>query len=190
MLRSKAEGFPPLSLENVVLLRLTRFSTEIRSVLQDAPSLKGCHARVAEAQCQVFPAWAHGACLLVPLTKEQVDEAGIELHAHNIVALGSDKEDIEAALASMQNRKRPKLRPEHQACISPEAQVSEHLDEELDEACKGTDTIPIQVVVERTFVHFQQTDISQASDVTQSAPCGYADPAQFRNPRRWKKTDI
>ena len=63
------------------------------------------------------------------------------------------------------------------------------LDEEANEACEDIDTIPIQVIVERTFMRFPQTDISQESDVTQSAPCGCADRDEPPNPRRWKKAD-
>ena len=39
------------------------------------------------------------------------------------------------------------------------------LDEEANEACEDIDTIPIQVIVERTFMQFPQIDISQQSDV-------------------------
>ena len=53
-------------------------------------ALSACRARVEGAGCQVMPEWACGAILLVPMTAEQVAEAGLALKAHNVWALESD----------------------------------------------------------------------------------------------------
>merc|ERR1712232_778234 len=69
--------------------------------------------------CELLPAWAGGALLLLPLTAAQVGEDNLSLHAHNIVCLQADVEAIERALMALPCKKRPKLKPEHQAQASP-----------------------------------------------------------------------
>ena len=44
---------------------------------KNSPHLSGVIERVTKAGCEVLPDWAAGAVLLVPLTQEQVAEAGI-----------------------------------------------------------------------------------------------------------------
>ena len=53
--------------------------------------------------------WAMGAKLLAPLTQGQLEEAGIELQGHHIVALVPQVEAIRRALKGMVWKKRPKL---------------------------------------------------------------------------------
>merc|ERR1712094_99955 len=81
--------------------------------LRESTDLHDCRQRVLDAQCEVFPRWANGACLLVPLIEGHVIEAGIELRAHHVVALLIDLESIRSALSSMSNRQRPKIRNEN-----------------------------------------------------------------------------
>ena len=60
--------------------------------LLEADDLSSCLSRVESAGCQVTPAWAHGALLLVPVTEQQIMEADINLQAHNILMLSSDEQ--------------------------------------------------------------------------------------------------
>merc|ERR1712007_112611 len=59
------------------------------------------------------PAWSNGALLLVPMTQQQIIEAGIYLESHNILMLASDEQLVKHALAKLVRRKRPELKPEH-----------------------------------------------------------------------------
>jgi len=110
--RSKADAPQVLSSDNVVLLRLTRMarSPEVFSVLMESELLLHCRRRVLEAGCEISPSWASGAKLFVPYTESQLaelDQAGIELRDHHILALRDDKEVISQALKSLPKKKRP-----------------------------------------------------------------------------------
>jgi len=200
VLRSKSDALP-LNGDGVVILRLTRRSTHIESVLRESPALAACRARVRDAECELFPQWANGACLLVPLTEAQVAEAGLELHAHNIIAHAGDQADITSALAEICNRQRPKVRPEHQATNQQSAteyhtnasglqcsQGMEPVSEQGGEIEEFEDTAGVDFVVERTFISVRQTELSEASAMASSAPCGVAGSPQPENPRRWNKS--
>merc|ERR1712039_85260 len=110
------------------------------------------------------------------------DEAGLELRAHHVVALAADRPCVEEALAAFPKRRRPKVKPEHQA-------TSPHDEKELTQiqhgrgsaddgtvtATEGTKAIKkseeaqlgdfasrdvsdrIGITVERTFVHFRES---------------------------------
>jgi len=101
----------PLSSDGVVILRLTRKarSPEVQEALTTSPILSECHQRVLEAGCDIMPDWAGGAKLLVPLTREQLEESGHELSDHHVVALTSDVEHIRAALYNIRFPDRPKI---------------------------------------------------------------------------------
>ena len=80
-----------------------------------AMALADARKRVDEAGCSVFLAAANGACLLVPLTEEQVFELQLKLTAYHIVALRSDKPAILQALKEVHGSIRPKLKEDHRA---------------------------------------------------------------------------
>lgn len=191
LLRSKSDLLA-LSGDDVIIIRVTRRTAHVAQVLCESPHLNDCRKRVIEAQCDIFPAWANGACLLVPLTHVIVLEAELALHAHNIVALRSDLESLKFALSVLSNRQRPKLRPEHQAhhCNNPAHGMPSSSGAHgvvMPESIEAEPALPydIELVVEKTFVHFQQRDASEASAVVHSAPAGCGKSPQPKNPRRW-----
>jgi hypothetical protein len=179
LLQSKADVMA-LSGDDVVIVRLTGRTAQVAKVLCESPHSKDCRHRVAEAQCDIFPPWANGACLLVPLTFEQMDEAQIELHAHNIVALRSDLDSIRLALSTLSNRQRPKLRPEHHAHSSGIRGVPEPTQQKCELPCD------IELIVVNTFVHFPPRQLSETSAVVHSAPGGCGNSCEPKNPRLWK----
>merc|ERR1740122_815884 len=61
-----------------------------------------------------MPEWACGAILLVPLTADQVMEAGWSLKGHNLVALERDRESVAEALKLLPRKRRPQIKPECQ----------------------------------------------------------------------------
>eukprot|EP00930_Biecheleria_cincta_P072892 TRINITY_DN60232_c0_g1_i1.p1 TRINITY_DN60232_c0_g1~~TRINITY_DN60232_c0_g1_i1.p1 ORF type:complete len:751 (-),score=107.29 TRINITY_DN60232_c0_g1_i1:392-2644(-) len=191
LLQSKADVMA-LSGEDVVIARLTARTTQVAEVLRTAACLKDCHDRVTEANCEIFPAWAKGACLLVPLTHGQMVEADIELQAHHIVALRSDLPSIQSALSLLSKRQRPKLRPEYHA-HDPGHNTNRMSSGSCDHGWQSPESgqqefVPmcdIHLTVEKTFVHFHQCQVSESSLVAHSAPGGPANSAQPKNPRRW-----
>merc|ERR1719356_727286 len=109
IMASKAD-LPPLSGDDVVLLRLTQCSLQIKEVILHSSEIAFALSRMTEARCDPSPSWANGAIILVPLTAEQVEESGIQLRPHNIVALRSDQDSIRQALGHLPKRKRPQVR--------------------------------------------------------------------------------
>ena len=89
LLRSKADAW---STDGVVLSRLTFHTPEVTSFLRDTEALSSCRSRVEVAGCEMRPAWANGALLLVPTTDAEIAEAGIELKAHNIFMLAAEEQ--------------------------------------------------------------------------------------------------
>jgi hypothetical protein len=169
LLQSKADQ-APLSAEGATLFRLTHCSQEISDMLVASPELADCCHRVTSASCEVRPSWANGALLLLPLTVEQIREAGVKLKAHNIFALISDKVQIELALAGLPHRRRPKVKPEHAAESSPDTAVQEI-------------EIP-ELIVQRTFIHAVSGASSADSEEIRSAPCGSTASREPPNPRK------
>lgn len=110
-----ADSAPPSSDEvEVVVLRLTRMahSEEVTSLLLNAPLLEKCHAQVRDAGCEVMPAWAHGAKLLVPFAEHRVQDVGLHLTHHHIVVKHEDIELVRLALAELPYRRRAKVSKE------------------------------------------------------------------------------
>ncbi|CAE8624814.1 unnamed protein product [Polarella glacialis] len=101
--------------DHVVLWRLTNCSKQISHILQTSDELRACHDRVQEAGCELTPAWAGGALLLVPLTLEHYTELNLKFDPHHVLSLSSDRERLEAALMAVPYRKRPDVRSDHRA---------------------------------------------------------------------------
>lgn len=108
LLRSKVH-MPPLR-DDVVMLKLSRRTTDVVNELLKSPLLQDVRSRVMDAGCQILPEWSSGAVLLVPLTAEQVFEAEIELRAHHILARRCDMTSIKDALSALPKRRRPKVK--------------------------------------------------------------------------------
>jgi len=126
LLHSKAD-VPAWSNDGVVILRLTRMARSplVLGVLHKSPALSHCRQLVEDAGCSMEPPWAGGAKLLVPLTREQLQEASIELSDNHIVALATDVEVIKSALAAINFKKRPKLAVENGEGLQKRARGSE-----------------------------------------------------------------
>lgn len=112
--RSKSENQQqPLNAAGVLLLRLSRMarSPKIVELFHHSPCLEHCRTRMAEAGLPICPSWTE-AKMLVPLFPEDFDEAGIELHYDNVVALAADMESIREALRSLggSGKHRPQLK--------------------------------------------------------------------------------
>lgn len=194
LLRSKADAW---NADGVILSRLTFHNPDVVSFLLEADALAGCRLRVESAGCDVRPAWANGALLLVPATEDQINEAGIQLKAHNILMLTSDVQVVEHTLAQLPRRKRPQLKPEHQADgnarPAPAESQSSTVEEKPSEADDtkdrqvGTWMQRIGLVVERTFLNFPlEKDISDASTIVHSAPAAGASSLGHTNPHQWR----
>lgn len=151
LLRSKSD-LPAVKYE---ILRLSACSGEITHTLLHSDKLAWCRNRVANAGAQfaLLPEWANGALLLVPVTSQEIADAGIDLHAHHIVAEKGDVESINAALATIPRRhKRPKLK-DHRPSSSVAASDGSNRDladatqSALDEGLGF-----VNIIVENTFV--------------------------------------
>merc|ERR1712032_1563761 len=115
IMRSKAEGAAPLCYDDsVVIFRLTRYCQETFEALSKSPALRDARKRVEDAGCSPFVSKVR-ACLLVPLTEDQLQELGLQLQQHHVLALRSDGPAIAEALRMVPRERRPKLRDDHRA---------------------------------------------------------------------------
>jgi len=160
---------------NWILARLTNNSPEIRAAILGFPALGVCLDCVDKAGCEVQPDWANGALLLVPLTKELVDEVGIELKAHNVVLLPADYEHVRQALSKLPHRKRPQLKEDVGGPASSAANFGSDATKSLlsiGEFDASLQNVALEVV--DTFLSYRvPKDISETSNVAQSAPCAF-----------------
>lgn len=105
----------PLNSDGVVVLRLTRMarSPRLRNHLKTTSTLERARRFVIDAGCSLEPSWAAEAQLFVPLTHDQVVEAGLELSFDYVLLLISFYEDFKLALHEFncQGKKRPKFAP-------------------------------------------------------------------------------
>ena len=114
-----------------------------------------CRNRVANAGAEfdLLPEWANGALLLVPVTCQEIADAGIDLRAHHILAKREDVENINAALAMIPRRQnRPKLR-DHRPSTS--ASASDGSNRDLADATQSAvdeGLGVVKVIIENTFV--------------------------------------
>jgi len=185
--------------DGVQIVRLTSHSPYIKSHLLKSTFLQACFDYVRNADCEVSPSWANGALLLVPLSQEMLVEAGLELKAHNLVLLSSDKDLVMQALAELPKRKRPNVKPEHHADNSGDLVPSGGL---AGSTGKSDSIVPgdfgaepsyvhkeanIGLVVQHTFLHFrlQGLEVSESSSVVHSAPADTTKCKEHPNPRRW-----
>jgi len=108
--------------DDILVLRLTRMagSPQVTSLLLTSPLLENCRARVIAAECEVAPMWAGGAKFFVPLSKDQVEEAGLTLQQYHVIAYRRDVKLLKEVLAGMPYRQRPKLSREQQVDFTVE----------------------------------------------------------------------
>jgi len=203
ILRSRIEA-PSLNADNVVILRLSRHSQQVTETFLKAPELEGCRMRLRESGCEMSPSWANGAKLLVPLTEDQLDEARFDdapvaLKCHHVIVLQFEVELVRAALSTIPKRERPNLRTD-----SNVTQTGTNLEEDVEcGRCSGMHGVPdviaeesvacegamdVEIVVEATFLTVLiPKDVSERSEMIESAPCGNGDSPQPANPRRWEQ---
>jgi len=192
ILQSKMES--PCGVECVVL-HLTHHTESIRADLAGSPLLAECCARVSEAGCQVMPEWAHGALFFAPCTEEGVEELGIELKPHHVIALAIDMALIREALSQFPRRRRPQCKVDigvysdarEFALVSGEQaggrcqQPAPDLSATRSEFLRAE--FALLFTVERTFVHVpSRQSVPDDTTLVCSAPCG--DGISSLSPRR------
>jgi len=128
----------------------------------------------------------HGAFLLVPLTDKQLLELGLKLEKCHIVALRSDEPAIDKALRRMPPGIRPKLRDDHRAEFAEDPSTAQ--------ATKSNTIQEMELLrpqaLEIAQLHprvleliLGNIEVSEPSQVTESARCGEGSSAQPPNPR-------
>merc|ERR1712217_70337 len=163
--RSQADASGvPLSADGIVRFRMTRHAQcpKVATILRKASQLEPLEM-VAEAGCEIQPAWAGGTWLFVPLTQMQFLEAGLKLSEIHILIRIADEQKLKDALRTMLKGKRPKLRVEAHAadplCTLPGS--TSCLDVEDSE----------HIVMERTFLHFRTSgEHDEVCSLPHSAP--------------------
>jgi hypothetical protein len=171
VMRSKSEAV----CNKYEVSRLSGCSAEIAHLLLNSDHLTHCRARVAMAgpEFELQPQWANGALLLVPVTAQEIENEGLHLRAHHIVAMQEDQKHIKEALAGMpRSRKRPKLFDDRRPSFSAAASDgSDHkLQDEVDQLGQEA-TGCFEVVVEKTFVTVRSVHSSTSSGYkARSAP--------------------
>lgn len=115
--------------------------------------------------------------------------------------LEKDVQLVNQTLAEIPRRKRPQLKPEHQADGPPGRASMELADEghnnteanssAFDNVVNYQIGIWMQdhptLIIEKTFLTFQlEKDISDASNIVQSAPAAGAASVGHTNPHRWR----
>jgi len=175
MMRSKADA--PLTSDGFFLGRFKRVGNlkDVVESLLSSDHLIEPISRVFDAGCEVRPAWTL-ALLLVPLTQAQVDELGVELSVHHVIAHESDKEPLIRALKVLPSRKRVSIvMPPTSPVIPPPG----------DDIVNSRTDVPV-LEIERTFLQFHiPKDVSEGSNFAYTAPCGDENSHQPANPRRW-----
>lgn len=92
-----------------------KHSLDLMEALLVCSELDACRQRVLDAGCELKPAWAGGAFLLVPLTREMFSELELELKPHHALLLLSDVDVFKTALLALPCRQRPSVRDDHRA---------------------------------------------------------------------------
>jgi len=170
LLKSKADGPPPVSYDDMVIFRLIRTCDEAQHALNKAQVLSNARQRVEDAQCSVRPEGANNAFPLVPLTREQVP-------------------DIEEALKKVNPSRRPKVRDdrrtetmdEHASAAGPgkPQATSINVIEEIELLIPKVRSQLLEFMVRNG----RASEPSERSMKTASAPTGDAERIQPMNPR-------
>lgn len=189
-----------LSDDKIVVLRLSCRTAEVEEKLLHSADLLDLRERVVEAGCELIPAWASGAVLLVPLTQDMILEANVdELRAHHVLALEDDIDRIKCALAGIPKRRRPKVKgiagvtpQDHPDEVAAQGNQGGHGQDPPYQICTETPaSTQVGLIVERTFWAYPEPKaVSECSNFAQSAPsCIPTDEgrANSKNPRRWGK---
>jgi len=165
------------SADQVILAQLTFAIPDLALLLVHSNNLASCHSRVRIAGCEVRPAWANGASLLIPVTQEQIAEAGIQLKAYNILMFTSDVQLVEQALRQLPRHKQPKLKLEYLAkgnskLVMNEARIVKNVF--CGYHLVGAWVQDAGLIVENTFSTFPipplRKDGSNASTLIQTSP--------------------
>lgn len=186
-LMSTISGGPPISSDDVVIFRLSRFSKDVQKILTTSPQLSSCHHLVTEAGCQVKPDFTDATCF-VPISAEQYAELNLHLEVHHILACRRDRDAIMGALRQVSKTNRPELRDEDHSYLTQAPMGHPPVD-----SAEESDTAELHITEEcilHGFVHFKLPgDVSElASDrACHSAPAEASDAsAQPRNVHRFQ----
>eukprot|EP00419_Tripos_fusus_P013832 CAMPEP_0172748588 /NCGR_PEP_ID=MMETSP1074-20121228/145355_1 /TAXON_ID=2916 /ORGANISM="Ceratium fusus, Strain PA161109" /LENGTH=496 /DNA_ID=CAMNT_0013580337 /DNA_START=51 /DNA_END=1538 /DNA_ORIENTATION=- len=163
---SKADSPAELNGDGVVLLRLDRHARaeEVVQALLSEPSLAACRGSLEEAGCELRPSWANGAWLLVPITRELYEEAGLCTSAVHVLLLAKDEAAVRCALKAVPKVKRPQLRtvrrgdmPESlpSSASNPDTAAKQETvpaTENLNDATDSDGEHEFELIVDRTFL--------------------------------------
>jgi hypothetical protein len=118
--------------EGVVLYVLRRCAQaeEVAAALRTAPELHVCRTEVFEAGCELQPAFASGAWLLLPMTKDQLAEVQLEaklasLKPWHVLMPAHHEEAVLQALQRVSKKKRPALKMLSSCAMSCKRKYSE-----------------------------------------------------------------
>merc|ERR1712232_1183695 len=95
--------------QSLVVLRLTKRNASVLDALLNASALETVLMQVEAAGCEVLPDWAAGGLMLAPITKLDVEEAGMEIRAHHIIVAQQHQALVEEVLKNIPKRRRPAL---------------------------------------------------------------------------------
>lgn len=180
----------PLRLNSqVVVLKLRRHAKadEVRAAFTTSPELSHCREMVHEAGCQLQPEWANGSWMLVPVTEEQFEEADLKTCAYHVFVRAVDEETVIRVLRKcVPEGKWPKPKIEtldgvmrggdcsdqvvkEIASEASQNAAASSMDESAAERAAARTFEPLDIVVERTFVHFRVSN-DDGQSVSHSAP--------------------
>lgn len=166
------------------MLKLRRHAKadEITNALLTSPDLDHCRSMVEEAGCELQPDWANGAWILLPMTKEQYDEAQLCTCPYHVIVRKEDEDTlIQVWRKCVPEAKWPK--PRMEMLDGGAVQGNGHVSEPPMEETNGSETVPdtsghpcasaalpvpfpregverelTELVVERTFIHLREVN--------------------------------
>lgn len=146
LMRSKVGAPQWLDAGKALRFKLTRYaqSQELAYLLNNTPELATARRKVAEAGCELQPEWAGGMWILLPITRDQFIDAGLQPSDIHIVISSVDEAALRRALQTLPKPQRPKLKMEHDEHVAGDAGCSS-----LGAECEQSVD---EFAVERTFV--------------------------------------
>jgi len=185
LLRSKADK----AMNQFIIWRLPNASAAIKERIQQAAEIAGLAERFPSKDVAFSAPWLNGALRLVPVSEEEVQEAGIHLQPYHIVSFRHDILVINEALATFPNRKGGRPVKEDwqtkfgQGAMASEASVaggSSSAGTIVGEAGEGmkadevfVDGQRFKVVVENTFFTVKSAEVDSVGGRASSAPSGW-----------------
>jgi hypothetical protein len=171
----------------VVLIRLTTFSDDVRNALFTPPGLAPCREAVRAAGCELVPAWGRGLTQFVPLGSSPFHEHELsDLCHHHVIIRRFDIPELQSTLRTLKSKRRPTYKQVRAVDVSNVDVASNATIGDASElAAEDLEVVRILgAMVVNTFVHCPVSKtVSEASVCVQSAPSGSRQEPV--NPRRW-----